>query len=136
MDPYSILFFAREVMENYAKRNKSPDDLSGLCGLSAAFCRKLFKKYDYKSQLISGNYNGDTHYWTLLNYNNNEYVTDITATQFGLPKIVFDTCPNNYCADNIVKESVDRHFQYWGLTYKATNKRLNRLYNEFEKMIL
>ena len=74
----------RKGAEGYAKAAGYTSDLMCVCAIASHALAKAFRLHGYEATLVVGEYNDSTHCWV----ESSDKIWDVTATQFGRPKVV------------------------------------------------
>ena len=119
------------VCEIYQKRSKNGFDfpcLGEMCAVASAFLTKKLRDHRRKANLIVGQFEGDEHCW--VEYHNKIY--DITASQFGKPRIHIVKASNidydkEVIIDGMDKYRIKKEFDDWDYYQRPTRRTMRKL---------
>ena len=133
---------ARKVVKEFAdKSNLFTPHLGGLCGISSFLLKKISDEKNINSTVICGHYNGlDGHLWLKVHLDN-DYIVDITETQFQNPNsttyspVSIYESPHNRYWENELKVEYNI-FSHWPEDRRPTPLIVEELYKEYLKELV
>jgi hypothetical protein len=132
--PKHIAQVCRNELTPFINKNNNIfwDDWRGACAICSKVLFDVLKFFNYKPNYISGEYEGCEHFFVLLN----NYIIDITATQFDQDPVYITPESNKCYTINYVDKAALSYLKNWDkaeqpATYSRQIKKIkNRIINK------